>query len=206
MPAYALVFMYTTHSFYVYHTPLLPPTCVSADGTCGGGSPRVCTSSPCETRACNPLTGKCDVTATKNCSSFDTACTVGQCNPVTGNCFAAPANENGSCDDGLFCTVDTVCRNGQCTGGFPRNCTDPAQPCLLGTCNELNRRCDVIPKDCSTFDGPCVTGQCVAATGSCVALPRANGTSCSSNGTSPCQGSCAAGTCKQNCRTPPSAC
>lgn len=62
------------------------------------------------TIACSPF---CDTDA--DCTDQSDACNIGRCNPATG-CFQEPANENASCDDGIFCTINDACDNGTCVG------------------------------------------------------------------------------------------
>ncbi len=63
------------------------------------------------------------------CAALTDACNVGVC---TGNrCVGQPANEGGTCDDGVACTAPDTCAAGVCNGGVD---TCPSgQTCNRGT-------------------------------------------------------------------------
>jgi len=48
-----------------------------------------------------------------------------------------PANEGGSCDDGLWCAVNDTCQNGVCEG-VPGTTT---MACSIDSCNETAQQC-----------------------------------------------------------------
>lgn len=104
--------------------------CSSFDGTCAVGTCNpasgVCEAVPInDGGSCNDgdpcttgdvcLSGVCGGTL-KDCSALSDACNVGSCNPSNGVCRKTPANEGGSCDDGLTCTTGDICTNGVCSG------------------------------------------------------------------------------------------
>ena len=69
--------------------------------------------------------------------------------------------EDSSCEDGLYCTVNDICFRGQCRAVFERSC-ETGNPCLIGSCNETTRSCEytTIP-DCldDIFEEPEDTGE-----------------------------------------------
>jgi|GEM_PF-4165362 len=100
------------------------------------------------------------------------------CNEDTDQCELRPFNENGACDDFQFCTVDEVCRSGECVGTRPRNCNgevpldDPQ--CQAAACNEEDDRCEAVPANdgagcddglyCTTSGSTCLQGICQGGT------------------------------------------
>jgi hypothetical protein len=88
---------------------------INNGGTCNDGL--FCTVGD----VCN--NGMCAGPTPRDCSSLAGACTAGVCNEASDACQAAPANNGGTCDDGLFCTVGDVCGNGMCAGPTPRDCS-----------------------------------------------------------------------------------
>ncbi len=69
-----------------------------------------------------------------DCSSLTNSCAVGVCNEPSGSCSANPINENGSCNDGLFCTVASHCISGTCVGfgghPCPVHCRESDDTCV----------------------------------------------------------------------------
>ena len=132
--------------------------------------------------------GEC-IGVAKDCSALDAVCqSVGVCDAATGACEAQAIPENSSCDDGDACTLDDVCREGQCVGGETVeacSCTglengvvcDDQNPCTENDeCN--NEVCEGTAKDCSALDGPCQTGTCSAMSGACTVNVHEDGTDC----------------------------
>jgi hypothetical protein len=138
-----------------------------------------------------------------DCGAFNGVCSVGQC--VNGLCQNAPANEFGSCDDGLFCTVDDICVNGACLGGASKFCAS-LDNCHIGVCDEDLKTCkniagnegqpcdDLNPCtyagvcnsgvcsqgkqiDCTVFDSACTKGVCDQTMG-CKPIPFNEGVAC----------------------------
>lgn len=75
----------------------------------------------------------------RDCSGLNGQCTIGICSEDQQACMMEPANEGGSCDDGLWCTVDDTCQSGNCQG-TPRDCDD-GLACSIDSCSEASRRC-----------------------------------------------------------------
>lgn len=138
-----------------------------------------------------------------DCSALNDACSQGTC--VNGKCEKAPANDFASCDDGLYCTQDDTCKDGQCVGGTAKYCASVGT-CLIGICNENTDNCETVPGndgalcddadpctqgslcsagtcaggnpiDCSALDGVCAIGVCDPQKG-CVQQPAPDGTAC----------------------------
>src|SRR5262245_37968860 len=123
-------------------TALAQQTC-SGDGECDDGL--FCNGmETCVVDTCQPGVAP-------DCSPLDSTCTNGVCNEAADACQAQPANQGGSCDDGLFCTVGDACDAGECTGST---------------------------RDCSAEDGECTNGVCDEDTNACEAAPANNGDSC----------------------------
>jgi hypothetical protein len=112
----------------------LPPQCQFA---------KDCPSEQCRAPECDPVTRQCvlhdldglgcedgdqctlgDVCkgglcvsgGAPDCSGLDGPCQLGFCNPKTGNCGVEFVGEGMPCEDGIACTVDDMCIEGQCTG------------------------------------------------------------------------------------------
>lgn len=67
---------------------------------------------------------------TSDCNLLTTECLQGICED--GECVTIPRNEAQDCDDKNICTVNTVCKDGVCTGG-PKTCYDN-NPCTIDKC------------------------------------------------------------------------
>ncbi len=116
----------------------LNPPCACVPADCNDGV-------ACTVDSCEPITDTCLHTPDHSpCASLNNQCLVGVCDPIAG-CVAQPGNEGGSCDDGLFCTVNDVCGGGVCNGE-PRDCSD-GLPCTDDTCDETSNQCVHVPDD-----------------------------------------------------------
>ncbi|MBN2498317.1 MAG: hypothetical protein JXR96_27250 [Deltaproteobacteria bacterium] len=153
-----------------------PVDCTSLDSACTRGvcDPRSgeCTAeqledgSPCEDGAfCNhPDTcqaGACQPGPQRSCVELADECNAGVCDEQADACTAVPVRDDEFCDDGLFCTVGTTCRDGACAGGAPYPCPDSEDGCSLGRCDEEARACasDVAPDGAECDDGDdCTVG------------------------------------------------
>ncbi len=112
-------------------------------GTCVGGTAVVCNDgNACTDDTCNPASGcvytpddtngcsdgstcngsetchsgTCQPGTPVNCSGLNGQCVVGVCVEPAGTCQAQPANEGGSCNDGIACTGNDRCTAGACAG------------------------------------------------------------------------------------------
>jgi len=127
-----------------------------------------------EAQPCNPNLGECGVPCA-GCSiagecvgagsvNEDSACQV--CDPAR-SAVAWSNDDDGSCDDGLFCTVEDRCRQGAC-GGTPRECDDGVACNGVSACNETARACSPPENQCGA-GGLCDVGTraCVSACSGC---------------------------------------
>ncbi|MEE8311308.1 MAG: hypothetical protein V3R77_03560, partial [Candidatus Binatia bacterium] len=103
--------------------------CASApsDAACDDGS--FCSGA----ETCDAETG-CQDGADVDCSGIDSQCAIGTCDDSIEGCDIAPINEGQTCDDGLNCTFDDICSNGDCLG--------------LPTCDSVCERCDGETGEC----------------------------------------------------------
>jgi hypothetical protein len=139
-------------------------------------------------------------------------------------CQKLQANEGATCEDGLFCTDNDVCKAGACEGGIPKFCPSP-DTCHLGQCDEALKACgpgipgndgascndeDACtqpgtcsngacqpgpPVDCSFLDGTCSKGTCDPGLG-CIVQPLADGAACDDGLFCTVLDTCNAGLCK----------
>jgi hypothetical protein len=102
---------------------------INEGGPCSDGD--LCTATDrCETGDC--------VGTPVDCTVLDEACNLGVCNATNGSCEPLPVNENGPCNDFLFCTVTDRCSAGACVGTG-----DPCTPLL---CDEAADLCIPAPR------------------------------------------------------------
>lgn len=141
------------------------------DGTCGGGTPVVCTAlDQChDVGTCNPETGACTNPNKADTTPCDdgSACTLpDQC--IGGVCTGQGFSPSGvACNDNLACTVTDVCDgSGVCVGS--------GNPCLPGTecntqCNETNPGYNCFSSAATTCadDGKVCTSDVCDGAGAC---------------------------------------
>jgi hypothetical protein len=115
---------------------------------------------------CNGMES-CDVGITDLCVPGDDPCLFQSCDGSTGACV--PCSENGECDDGDACTMDT-CERGLCVNS-QLECTDSnactIDVCIGGTCDHVyapETGCCTGDSDCYDGDG-CSVDRCEG--GSC---------------------------------------
>ena len=148
---------------------------------------------------------------------------VGVCNETSDACEPQPANEGGTCDDGLFCTVNDVCTAGVC-GGTARDCSASSDACNVGVCNETSDACEPQPaneggacddglfctvndtctagvcggtaRDCSASSDTCNVGVCNETSDACEPQPANEGGSCDDGLFCTVNDTCAGGTCQ----------
>jgi cysteine-rich repeat protein len=88
-------------------------------------------------------------------------------NTVAGDCCSPACQfepDGQTCDDGRFCTLDTVCSQGACLGGTPRDCDD-GNACTADRCDEPTARC---VQDAALRDGvPCDDGDACSQQDAC---------------------------------------
>lgn len=115
------------------------------------------------------IEGVCTGAAPNDCGIAGTECTSVVCDEEAGSCSEVPANEGGSCDDGLFCTVGDSCVEGVCTGAAPNDCGMEGTQCTAIVCDEKAGTCSEVPANegdtcddglfCTVGD-TCVEGSC----------------------------------------------
>jgi hypothetical protein len=184
--------------------PCAPSTCVSGvckpnpmpDGTmCDDMLFEPCQPGKCTSGICTPQmlpdNTPCDLGFTDPCNTG--ACMASFCSPV-------PANDGTPCDDGLFCTVNDMCKMGTCTG-TPNPCT-AGGGCYTGTCDTTLDMCMMtkVADGTACNDGDvcntgktCMSGLCSGGT------PTNNGKACTPTmscnvGTTCMSGMCTGGT------------
>jgi len=118
-----------------------------------------------------------------DCSMLDGDCLAGVCSEATSGCHTQPANQGEICDDMVYCTVDTTCDAGICTGGTARDCSAYTDACNVGLCHEDSTECmaDPRPDGTSCDDGAycngadsCDAGNCIHAGDPCVGGAECN--------------------------------
>ena len=156
-------------------------TC-NEDGSCGGGTPRVCDDgNECTIDICDPFVGcayvpnlsPCCTGTVSVCDDGD-PCTTDLCDAETGGC--AYVSNTAVCDDGNACTADDQCGDGVCSGS-PVVCPTTG-PCQASFCDEEDG-CGIEPLNgvacddgvACTVDDLCVEGACVG-TSECVCEPE----------------------------------
>lgn len=144
------------------------PPVTGASVTCDDGL--ACTTDDeCSAGACTGVTVVC--TALDQCHD------IGTCQTATGVCTNPNKSNTTECDDGLKCTIDDTCTDGEC-GGAPVECVALDQCHEAGACDPETGECsnpakpDTTPCDdglkCTELDA-CVAGTCTGAGVVCVA-------------------------------------
>ena len=113
--------------------------------------------------------GQCNSGAERDCSIYDTDCTVGACDDVLDQCFADPVDDLTPCNDGMFCTGSDRCHDGVCTGE-DLDCSDWDGACTVGVCDEDGMTCyaqslpdatDCDDENVCTQNDACLSGNCM---------------------------------------------
>lgn len=120
------------------------------DGDGCSGACRVELGYPCTNDAVCVANGRCDpdsllcvarCNTNADCNDSN-QCTTDTCNTTLGTCAFVDVADQTPCDDGLFCSSNTRCIGGACTGGDPVSCAEPAWgTCDEGYCDELFNEC-----------------------------------------------------------------
>ncbi len=105
----------------------------------------------------------------RDCSELDGQCQTGVCSEEADSCASLARDDGTVCDDGLYCSTNDQCVDGQCTGGGPR--------------------------DCSALDTQCTEGQCSEAENDCISEDLAAGTACDDGLFCTASDACNAGSC-----------
>ncbi|HET8936769.1 MAG TPA: calcium-binding EGF-like domain-containing protein [Polyangiales bacterium] len=183
--------------------------CLAQDGKACDAD-KSCLNHHCESGICCAV--RCD--RPPECHSAEAA----SCNDGK-TCSYVPVADGTGCDDARACTIDSKCKQGECTGGQKLDCND-ANPCTRDSCEEpvgcrnLNTKdacddhdpctlgdacntgeCAGAAKSCQASDGSCAVGSCNPESGECVAIARADGTACDDANSCTLGEACAAGSC-----------
>lgn len=156
-----------------------PPNCASfdddcntascnpagVDGNCDTLTPTneagACSGDPCLSgEVCTG--GVCGGGSAIDCSTAGDDCNTASCDPggAEGNCDSlATINEGGACDDGMACTLSTVCAVGVCGGGNAPDCSTFGDDCNAASCDPIgvDGNCDTITP--ANESGACDDGQ-----------------------------------------------
>jgi len=99
-----------------------------------------------------------------DCSAIDDQCGLGVCDDGVFGCEIDPINEGQTCDDGLMCTYDDQCTDGECLG--------------LPTCDPVCEACDPNTGECTSMcASPMSKGEGVSASDALEILRTAVGIS-----------------------------
>jgi hypothetical protein len=124
------------------------------------------------TPACHPVLKTCIPGSAVICPVSVGTCESHACNPQTGVCELASVWDGASCDDGLSCTADDQCLGGECMG-LEVECPDTG-PCISSACDPDVGECtfELLNGEECEDDDPCTdTGSCIG--GICV-VPASN--------------------------------
>jgi hypothetical protein len=102
---------------------------------------------------------------TENACDDDNPCTKDSCSESMDECRTSPDNNNQPCDDGLFCTENDTCFQGECTGDAI-DCGDD-EVCTDDVCNETADACENPNNSAPCDDGNFCTSNDTCGGGSC---------------------------------------
>lgn len=137
-----------------------------------------------------------------DCSTIETppcltsVCNTGQHPGEVGSCVVVNSEGGTPCDDGLFCTVDDGCFEGECVGGPQNTCGRVAPPCEVITCVESSQSCSTGPAEDGAaciadnlceVNATCQGGVCEGNPKDCTFSPN---TECNSVACNPATGAC----------------
>ncbi len=120
--------------------------------------------------------GGCFPGSARDCSGSGDQCNDGVCNEGLDQCEGQPKGNGVPCSDGLFCTEGETCQTGVCIGGGARDCSEVADDCNTGSCDEIGDLCVPAPVSNGTLcdDGEfcsindfCFNGLCVGPARDC---------------------------------------
>jgi len=138
----------------------------------------------------------------QDCSKIKTPqCLKGVCNDGTyqgtfGECVVVSADSGTACDDGLFCTINDACDEGECIGGPQNTCGMAPPECTEVVCDESTQMCNTAPANEGTactatmaceVNGVCSNGLCVGEPKDCSFSPLAE---CNTVACNPATGNC----------------
>jgi cysteine-rich repeat protein len=116
-------------------------------------------------------------------------------NATAGDCCSPACQfepEGQACDDGLFCTLDSVCTQGACVAGTLRTCGD-GNACTADRCDEPTGQCvfdAAVLTGASCDDGNACTQQDTCGAGACQGQPVVcdDGNACTADACDPASG------------------
>ena len=122
-----------------------------------------------------------------DCPESENQCLVTSCAPETGECNEGFVEDGEECDDGLDCTSDDQCLEGECVGELLA--CDDGNPCTDDTCDD-EAGCVNEPADNDCDDGNACTSPDYCLEGVCVGdtLDCEDGNPCTSNSCLPADG------------------
>ncbi len=182
--------LYRTTCFLLVLGSLGLAACAGEETGSGGADTTTSAGTTSTTTAAQSSSG---VTATattgtggcaQDCSQIQTpVCYEATCNAMTGQCELAPEANGTACEDGLYCTVDDTCTDGECKAGDPLVCVGSDEECQLLTCDEAADTCTATPvmngspctpADVCTTNAICQNGTCLGAPKDCSGTPLPN--------------------------------
>jgi hypothetical protein len=128
-------------------------------------------------------------------------------NSGTPEAYCSNTPKSGTCNDGLFCTLNDACTNGTCNGEA-NDCSDGVT-CTVDNCDEVNNKCTHTPQDSLCDNGLYCDGAetCNAVSGcSKTGNPCPDGTTCNEATNTCCGDGICTGRPYEDCRTCPSDC
>ena len=131
--------------------------------------------------------GICTQESVRTCDDGND-CTIDSCNEGLEACvFDDSSTEGNSCQDGQFCTENTICVSGNCEGGDTVDCDD-GNPCSVDSCNE---NLDTCVNDATAAENASCGDDLICCSGSCIDSDEDNCGQCG-NVCAEATGSCAA--------------
>jgi hypothetical protein len=124
--------------------------------------------------------GACVAGAKVDCSNPFDVCNDYTCSSTAADayqCLPSAKTKGSPCEDGKFCTQSDTCDGaGKCTPGAPYDCSNIADACNDGSCDETTKKCLAKAKsdgatcndgDSCTGTDTCKAGVCVGSNNSC---------------------------------------
>ena len=167
------------------------------DSTCGDGADNDCDGL---TDGSDP--GCISCTTDQECTDLSD-CTTDLC--VNASCTNDPVADGTGCSDGLYCTENDSCQQGNCAGA-QRDCSSVGGGCTTGVCDEEQDLCVATPvddgtgcndglycsendvctagicsgstRDCSQTAGDCTDASCNEDQDQCEGVPKSDGAPC----------------------------
>lgn len=161
-------------SFYEYGT-----SCYGSSGPSGPCvDDHICDGSG----VCEPVYKPFGVLCDEDVSSCEMP---GICSGSEAQCeYPGYLPDGSACDDGLFCTVEETCLEGDCQGGIARDCSHIDDTCNEGICDDDYDECMLSPFEEGTecvsdqFYGICLDTEICNGEGTCVQIFKEAGVLC----------------------------